>query len=185
MSPLNPVGEAFSITTGATSAKSSAFSQRTDTIRIIAISNDAYVAIGTEPDAGPTNFLVTVGEPEEISLGIPLASPVAGITTGATTIIDFPEGFSSPFSVGDYVSLTVTGQSSYDFTHKEVTAVNNTANVGGYYSTRITVANDSSSGNPASLLSTSRAELRKSIKVAAEARTGTGSVHCQQVQVTG
>ena len=94
-----------------------------------------------------------------------------------------PEGTGSPFEVGDYVSLTVTGQTSYDFSHKEVTAVDRTADVNGFFSTRITVANNSSSGNPAALTGTG--VLRNSLKIAAEARTGTGSLHCQQVQVTG
>ena len=180
---LNPVDSAFTISTSSNSAKSSAFAHKTDSIRLIAIGNDAYVSVGSEPTAGPTNFLVTVGEPEVISLGHVKSHGVAGITTGSTTIIDFPEGTGSPFEVGDYVSLTVTGQSDYDFSHKEVTAVNNTANVDGFFSTRITVANDSSSGNPSTLTGTG--VLRNSLKIAAEARTGTGSIHCQQVQVTG
>ena len=142
------------------------------------------MSVGSEPTAGPTNFLVTVGEPEVISLGHVRSHGVAGITTGKlTTIIDLPEGTGSPFEVGDYVSLTVTGQSSYDFSHKEVTAVDRTADVNGFFSTRITVANNSSSGNPAALTGTG--VLRNSLKIAAEARTGTGSLHCQQVQVTG
>ena len=182
---LNPVDSAFTISTTSNSAKSSAFAHKTDSIRLIAIGNDAYVSVGSEPTAGPTDFLVTVGEPEVISFGHVRSNKVSGITTGSTTLIDFPEGTGSPFEVGDYVSLSVTGQSDYDFSHKQVTAVNTTAFVGGFYSTRITVANDSSAGNPAALLSSSNAVLRNSLKIAAEARTGSGSLHCQQVQVTG
>ena len=180
---LNPVDSAFTIASNNThSMKSSAFAHKTDSLRVTALGDDAYVSVGGEPTAAATNFLVVTGEPEVISLGQVRSHKVVGITTGSTTIIDFPEGTGTPFEVGDYVSLSVTGQSSYDFSHKEVTAVNNTANVGGFYSTRITVANDSSSGNPASLLSTSNAVLRNSLKVAVFARTGSGTVHCQQVQ---
>jgi len=181
---LNPVDSAFTISSSSSSAKSSAFAHKTDSIRVIAIGNDAYVSVGGEPTAAATNFLVTTtGGPEVISLGHVRSHGVAGITTGATTIIDFPEGTGSPFEVGDYVSLTVTGQSAYDFSHKEVIAVDKTASVDGYFNTRITVANNSSSGNPSVL--TGNAVLRNSLKIAVRARTGTGSVHCQQVQVTG
>ena len=185
---LNPVDPAFTFSTSGTSAKSSAFAHKTDSIRIVAIGNDAYVAIGTEPDAGPTNFLITVGEPETLSLGHPRSNRVVGITTGSTTVLELPEGTGCPFVVGDYVSLSVTGQSTYDFSHKEVTAIQDVSTLGGQYTnggSKVTINHDSSSGNPAALLSTSRAIVRNSLKIAAETRTVSGSVHCQQVQVTG
>ena len=59
--------------------------------------------------------------------------------------IDFPEGTGSPFEIGDVVSLTVTGQSNFDFTHKIVTSIDTSAGVSGYFSTRLTVDHDSSS----------------------------------------
>ena len=67
-----------------------------------------------------------VGESEVITLGACRNQKVIGITTGATTTIDFPEGTGSPFQVGDAVSLTVTGQTDYNFTHKIVSSINNT-----------------------------------------------------------
>jgi|TARA_B100001939_G_C16825958_1_gene566477 hypothetical protein len=186
---LNPVDSAFTISTSSASATSSAFAHKTDSVRIVAIGNDAYVSIGkTGVDAGPTNFLVATGEPEIISLGHPRSNRVTGITTGSTTVLELPEGTGSPFVVGDFVTLTVTGQSGYDFTHIEVTAVEEASNGGANYvngGAKITVSHDSSSGTPATLLSTSTALVRDSLIIAAEARTGSGSVHCQQVQVTG
>ena len=77
---LNPVDSAFTISTSSSSAKSSAFAHKTDSIRVIAIGNDAYVSVGSEPTAAVTNFLVTVGEPEVISLGHVRSHGVAGIT---------------------------------------------------------------------------------------------------------
>ena len=121
---LNPVDSAFTIASNNThSMKSSAFAHKTDSIRVTAIGNDAYVSVGGEPTAAATNFLVTTGEPEVISLGHVRSHKVVGITTGSTTVLELPEGTGCPFVVGDYVSLSVTGQSSYDFSHKEVTAI--------------------------------------------------------------
>jgi len=183
MSRLNPVDSAFTRATTTSSAKSNAFAHKTDAIRIVAIGNDAYVSIGSEPEAGPTNFLVTVGEPEILSLGAPKNQRVVGITTGATTVVSLPEGTGCPFNVGDTVSLTVTGQSYYDFSHQSITAVNTGNRVDGY-TPKVTISTNTT-GIATALSADSAATLRNSLKIAAESRTGTGSVHCQQVQNAG
>lgn len=183
MARLNPVDSAFTRTTNSGSQKSAAFAHKTDAIRIVAIGNDAYVSIGTEPDAGPTNFLVTVGEPEILSLGAPKNQRVVGITTGATTVVSLPEGTGCPFNVGDTVSLTVTGQSYYDFSHQSITAVNTGNRVDGY-TPKVTISTNTT-GIATALSPDSAATLRNSLKIAAESRTGSGSVHCQQVQNAG
>ena len=183
MSRLNPVDPAFTRTTSTSSQKSAAFAHKTDAIRIVALTQNAYVSIGSEPDAGPTNFLVTVGEPAILSLGASRNQGVVGITTGATTVISLPQGTGSPFNVGDAVSLSVTGQSFFDFTHQSVTVVNN-GNVTNNYTPKITVSYNSS-GILTAFSADSSAFLRNSLKIAAEARTGTGSIHCQQVQNAG
>lgn len=181
MSSQNPVGNSQTVSTSTSSAKSNAISQQSDSVRIYAESVGVYVAIGTEPTAANTNFYVGAGEPETLSLGPIVSAKVSGITTGATTVIDFPEGTYSPFGVGDYVTLTATGQSNFDFSHKPVTAVNTTAAYDGLFGTRITVANNSSSVtdtfNPA--LAT---DLRRSFKVAVKSESGTGKAYIQQVQ---
>ena len=87
------------------------------------------------------------------------------------------------FNVGDTVSLTVTGQSYYDFTHQSVTAVNTGNRVDGY-TPKVTI-NTSTAGIVTALSADSRATLRNSLKIAAEAISGSGSIHCQQVQNAG
>ena len=183
MSRLNPVDPAFTRTTSTSSQKSAAFAHKTDAIRIVALTQNAYVSIGSEPDAGPTNFLVIVGEPAILSLGASRNQGVVGIATGATTVISLPQGTVSHFNAGDTVSLTVTGQSYYDITHQSVTAVND-GNVNNNYTPKITVSYNSS-GILTAFSANSSAFLRNSLKIAAEARTGTGSIHCQQVQNAG
>ena len=86
--------------------------------------------------------------------------------------------------MGDAVTLTCAEQSTYDFTHKLVTDVNNSAGQDGYFSTRITVNTDTSTGVDAELLGTSYAELRGSFKIAAFS-SGAGTLLSQQVQITG
>jgi len=186
MATLKPVGDVVTLNTSSTSAQSAAQSHKTDTLRVVAVTTPAHIAIGANPVATAANFYIPADSSASISLGSPNSNRVTGITTnvGTTTVIDFPEGTGSPFGVGDAVSLTVEGQSDYDFSHKIVSSVNTTAGVSGYFSTRIIVNNDSSTGNPAALLDTSYAELRSSFKVAALS-TGSGKCYVQQVQVTG
>ena len=183
-----PVGNCVTVATTGTSAQSSAISQQSDTLRVVSVGQNAYAKFGGNPTATTADYFLVSGIPETISIGQPSAQRVVGITTGATTIIDFPEGTGSPFAAGDYVTLSVvggSGQSDYNFGHKEVQSVNNTAGINGYFSTRIVVANDSSSGNPAALLESSWAELRLSVKVAVKNVSGSGNAYVQQVQVSG
>ena len=180
----NPVGinSALPITTSSARGLDTT-AHKTDALRVVAVGAGAHVAIGTFPTATTANYYVAVGESEVITLGACRNQKVIGITTGATTTIDFPEGTGSPFQVGDAVSLTVTGQTDYNFTHQIVSSVDNSAGVDGFYSTRIVVDHDSSTGNPAALIPTNSAELRGSFMVAALG-TGSGTLHYQQVQTS-
>lgn len=182
MTALKPVGVNTTFATSTTSAQSVAISQQTDSIRVVAETTGVHVAIGTNPTATVDNFYVTSTEPEVISLGPVASQRVVGITTGEPTTIDFPEGTGSPFTVGDAVSLTVIGASDYDFEHAIVASVDNSSNIGGYFSTRITVNHDSSGVTQA--FNPNGATLRKSIKVACKTDSGTGKVFIQQVQVS-
>ena len=180
----NPVGinSALPITTSSARGLDTT-AHKTDALRVVAVGAGAHVAIGTLPTATTANYYVAVGESEVITLGACRNQKVIGITTGATTTIDFPEGTGSPFQVGDAVSLTVTGQTDYNFSHQIVSYVQNAAGVEGVYSARVVVDHDSSTGNPAALIPTNSAELRGSFMVAALG-TGSGTLHYQQVQTS-
>jgi len=182
----NPVGinSALPIASAANRRGVDKTAHQSEYLRVVAKGAGAHVAIGTLPTATVANYFVHSGESEVISLGKPQSNRVTGITTGATTTIDFAEGTGSPFGVGDAVTLSVTGQTDYNFTHKIVKTVDTTADRDGYHGTRIVVDHDSSAGNPASLLSTSYAELRGSFMVAAFG-DGSGTLHYQQVQSAG
>ena len=182
---LNPIGDQVSITTSGSSAKSAAQSHKTKYLRVVAKSNDAYIAIGGEPTATTASFYLVANVPEVISTGQVRSQPVQNVTKGATTIIDFQSGTGSQFVVGDYVTLTAPGQTSFAFSHKEVTAVNRTANFDGYHGTRITENNDSSSVSGTWDETLLGSDLRASLKVAALQAGGAGTVKIQQVQIVG
>tara|TARA_B100000530_G_C15799399_1_gene424903 strand:- start:208 stop:765 length:558 start_codon:yes stop_codon:yes gene_type:complete len=183
-SALKAVGSNQTITTGTSPASSTAISQQTDTLRVVAESAGVHVAIGANPTATTSDIYIgTSGGDEKISLGPVASQRVVGITTGATTTLDFPEGTGSPFAVGDAVTLTTSGnQSYYDFSHKTIASIDNTAGVGGYFSTRIVVTHNSS--GIVTAFAGPYADLRRSFKVSVRTAASTGKAFIQQVQVS-
>ena len=182
MTALKPVGVNTTFATSTTSEQSVNIPQKSDSIRVVAEGAGVHVAIGTNPTATVDNFYVGTSDDQQISIGPVRSQRVIGVTTGTTTTIDFPEGTGSPFEIGDAVSLTVTGQSTFDFAHKIVTSIDTSAGVSGYFSTRLTVDHDSSSVTDA--FESVEATLRRSIRVACKTESGTGKVFIQQVQVS-
>ena len=192
---LNPVGSGASIAlTTDTANTTSSIAQKANTLRVVLVGADAvqgaHVAIGTDASATTSDFYVVKNEPASINIFRPSSQRVVGITTGTTTLIDFPEGTGSPFAVGSRVDLTVTGQSYYDDVvgFATVSKVWDGANIGGHYSTRISV-DANTSGIVTAYDSTNYAELRNSFKVSAlskgGAATGKSTLYYQQVQISG
>ena len=180
---IKPVGNNTTVSVTTNSASTAAIPQQTENIRVVAETVGCYVAIGTNPTATNANFYVSSTDAAEIAIGFPASQRVVGITTGTTTTIDFPEGTGSPFAVGEAVTLTATGQSNFDFSHKIVSSINNTSGVAGYHNTRIVVDHDSSSVTD-TFDPDKWTQLRKSIKVAVKSEAGTGKAYIQQVQVS-
>lgn len=177
-----PVGSGVSFTTSTSSTKSAAISGRSNTLRIVATGANAFVAIGTEPTATLNDYCIPSGTSATLAIDNGSAR-VVGVTTGTTTYITFPEGQASPFGIGDYVTLTASNQTYYNFTHAPVIQVYNTANVDGYFSTRIGIATDTT--GIATAFADPDATLRNSFKVAAITDAGTATLYTQQVQITG
>ena len=173
-------GSSFTFTAGAATT-SSAFSVQSSVLRVVAIGGAAHVAIGVNPTATNTDYYVPAGD--TVTLGLTKASNrVVGITTGTTTIVTVPEGTQVPFAVGDYVTLTASGQSYYNFTNQQVLSVDTSAGVNGYYQTRMTV-NYNSSGI-VTAFSSADASVIISNKISAYG-VGSGTIYFQQVQITG
>ena len=191
-----PVGSGASIalTTDTANTTSSGIAQQSDTLRVVLVGPDAvqgaHVAVGTDASATTASYYVAKNEPASISISRPSSQRVVGITTGSTTLIDFPEGTGSPFAVGSRVNLTVTDQSYYDDVvgFATVSKVWNGSGRNGNFSTRITVDADTS-GIVTAYSSDNYAELRNSFKVSALAKggaaTGKSTLYYQQVQITG
>jgi hypothetical protein len=174
------VGSSFTFTAGAATT-SSAFTVQSSVLRVVAVGGAAHVAIGVTPAATSADYYVPAGD--AVTLGLTKASNrVVGVTTGTTTIVTVPEGTQVPFAVGDYVTLTATGQSYYNFTHQRVVSIDTSAGVDGYFSTRMTV--DYNSSGIVTAFSAADASVVVSNKISAYG-VSSGTLYFQQVQITG
>jgi len=204
---LNPVGAGTSLALVAAGTvvqnQTGAQTHQSAYLRCVAVDCPVNVAVsgGTTASAtaGITSFFIRKDTSETLFIGKPRSNRVTGLTTetDGTTTIDFAEGTGTPFSVGDAVSLTVTGQDYYDFSHKLVKSINSTAGLNGYFSTRINVNYDYGDDNPGGIQTTfnnagqvSYAEMRSSFVVGAQSATilgsnGVGALYIQQVQTSG
>ena len=109
------VGAGQSIALTGTATTSTAFKVQSNVLRIVASGAHAYVAIGTDPVATTTDFLVSSGEPESLAM-LKMSQRVVGITTidGCKTVLSAPEGTQMPFNLGDRVVLDYEGDSTND-----------------------------------------------------------------------
>ena len=175
-------GSSFTFTAGA-AATSSAFSIQSSVLRVVAVNGAAHIAIGATPIATTADYYVPSGGTATLAL-TKASNRVVGVTTGTTTVITVPEGTQVPYGAGDYVSLSVSGQSYYDFTHQQVLSVDISADYDGYFSTKMTV-NYNSSGI-VTAFSSSNATVINSNKISAIGAAGSsGVIHYQQVQISG
>ena len=204
---LNPVGAGTSLALVAAGTvvqnQTGAQTHQSAYLRCVAVDCPVNVAVSmattAAATAGITSFFIRKDTSETLFIGKPRSNRVTGLTTetDGTTTIDFAEGTGTPFSVGDAVSLTVTGQDYYDFSHKIVNSVNSTSGLNGYYSTRINVDYDYGDDNPGGIQTTFNnagqvpyAEMRSSFVVGAQSATGLGAngigaLYIQQVQTSG
>ena len=177
-----PVGTGSSVafTAGAAST-SNPFSVQSSVLRVVAVGGAAHIAVGSTPSATGGNYYVPSGGTATLALS-KASNRVVGVTTGTTTTIIVPEGTQVPYGTDDYVTLTVTGQSYYDFTHQKVLSVDTTAGIDGYFQTRM-IVNYNSSGIVTAFSATD-ATIINSNKVSAYG-VGSGTVYYQQVQISG
>ena len=185
------VGAGQSIALTGTATTSTAFKVQSNVLRIVASGADAYVAIGTDPVATTTDFIVSSSEPESLAM-LKMSQRVVSITKGATTTLAAPEGTQMPFNIGDRVTLDYEGDTTNDSNY--TTLINDTkvvgksrsAGVGGDFSEKVTVEANTS-GVSTAFTPTGNATLFMSNKVSVISPNPTAAsvVYIQQVQTTG
>ena len=185
------VGAGQSIALTGTATTSTAFKVQSNVLRIVASGADAYVAIGTDPVATTTDFIVTSSEPESLAM-LRQSQRVVSITKGTTTVLAAPEGTQMPFNIGDRVTLDYEGNTINDSNYTtlisdtKVVGKSRSAGVGGDFSEKVTVEANTA-GVSTAFTPTGHATLFMSNKVSVISPNPTAAsvVYIQQVQTTG
>ena len=185
------VGAGQSIALTGTATTSTAFKVQSNVLRIVASGADAYVAIGTDPVATTTDFIVSSSEPESLAM-LKMSQRVISITKGTTTVLAAPEGTQMPFNIGDRVTLDFEGNTINDANYTtlisdtKVVGKSRSAGVGGDFEEKITVEANTA-GVSTAFTPTGNATLFMSNKVSVISPNSDANsvVQIQQVQTTG
>lgn len=95
---------------------------------------------------------------------------IAGITTGTTTVVSFDNNAGNPFLVGDYVTIQNAQPAGINTEHKLVTEVFNDS---------VTISHNSSS--VVGVITTTNANLARSVKVSVLAASGSQDVSITEI----
>ena len=177
-----PVGLSTSLSTTTSSGMTTSFVVKSNALRIVAAgSTGAHVKIDSQPTATVFDYYSPAGGTATLAM-TKASNRVIGITTGSSTIISFPEGTQCPFGVGDYITITGGTNADLNLRHVEVTSVDTTSSYDGNFQTKCTVDYDSGTAGD---FAGSDVTASLSLRLAARTDSGTGTVHAQQVQITG
>ena len=134
------------------------------------------IAFGNSPSATTNDFYIPVGETEVLKERV-ARQKISGITTGATTTVEFGQNSPNPFLVGEYVSIIGASPSGINTSYNLVTAVSENPLTGV---TKLTIDFNSSSVTGVTVTD---AVLARSVKVSAKG-SGSGNLYITEVQVT-
>ena len=180
-----PVGDSQTITTSATSARIQ-FAVQTDTVRVVPISQNVHVAIGTTATATTSDYFVPAGTPATLNLGRASSIGVAGVTTGTATVIDLSEGMGNPFKVNDVLTISgITGVTGFNTTAK-VVSIQEARTIGyAQFGAKLTIDHDSQVLNSDNAVVTAASARRQLAVSAVTDHTTAGQLFAQQVQISG
>ena len=128
-----------------------------------------YIETGSDPVATTNSFQLTPYGNEVLKERI-ARQRIAGITTGASTVITFDENASNPFLLGDYVTIQNAQPAGINTEHKLITAITDGS---------VTISHNSSS--IVGVITVTNANLARSVKVSAIAAAGSQDVSITEI----
>ena len=180
-----PVGDSQTLTTGTSSTRIQ-FAVQTDTVRVVPISQNVHVAIGTTAVATTSDYFVPTGTPATLNLGRASSMGIADITKGASTVITLSEGMGNPFKVDDVLTISgVTGVTGFNTTAK-VVSIQEARTIGyAQFGAKLTIDHDSRVLNSDNAVVTAASARRQLTVSAVTDHTTAGQLFAQQVQISG
>ena len=180
-----PVGDSQTLTTGTGSTRVQ-FTVQSDTVRVVPISQNVHVAIGTTATATTSDYFVPAGTSATLNLGRASSIGIAGITKGAATVIKLPEGMGNPFNIDDVVTVSgITGVTGFNTTAKIVSVQEARARGFAQFGAELTIDHDSRVLNSDNAVVTAASARRQLAVSAVTDHTTAGQLFAQQVQISG
>ena len=126
------------VSAAATAATSSdAIALQSGYLRISCAFDAAYIKISENPVATENDFMIVPNSSEILKQRV-ARQRISGITTGATTVVEFGENNGNPFIVGDYVTISGGSPAGVNTSHTQVTASNASSITLGWNSSTVT-----------------------------------------------
>lgn len=142
---------------------------RSGYIRVSTGLTSVYIEIGGDPVATTNSFQIGPYGNEVLKERL-ARQKIAGITTGASTVISFDENAGNPFLVGDYVTIQNAQPAGINTEHRLITAVSNDS---------VTISHNSSS--IVGVITTTNANIARSVKVSAITSSGSENVSITEI----
>jgi hypothetical protein len=142
---------------------------RSGYIRVSTGLTSVYIETGGDPVATINSFHLTPYGNEVLKERL-ARQKIAGITTGASTVISFDENAGNPFLVGDYVTIQNAHPAGINTEHRLITAVSNDS---------VTISHNSSS--IVGVITTTNANIARSVKVSAITSSGSENVSITEI----
>ena len=113
---------AVSVSAAATTT-SNAISLQSGYLRVSCGSTAAYIQISENPVATANDFMIVPNSADVLKQRV-ARQRISGITTGATTVVEFGENNGNPFIIGDHVTISGGSPVGVNTSHMQVTASN-------------------------------------------------------------
>ena len=138
-------------------------------IRVSTGLTSVYVETGSDPVSTTNSFHLTPYGNEVLKERI-ARQRIAGITTGASTVVTFDENASNPFLLGDYVTIQNAQPAGINTEHRLITAITDGS---------VTISHNSSS--IVGVITVTNANLARSVKVSAITSSGSENVSITEI----
>ena len=178
-----PIGLSTSLSTSTASGMTTSFVVQSNSLRIVSLGQDHHVKVDTgSPTATTFDYVIPSGGTATLAM-TKASNRVVGMTTGTSTTVIFPEGTQCPFAINDFITITGGDTSSLNLVHVKVTSVDTSSSYDGNFQKQCTVDFDSSAITDA--FAGADVTASRSVRLASRSASGTGTIHAQQVQISG
>jgi hypothetical protein len=155
--------------TVSTAATSNPIALKSGYIRVSTGLTAVYVETGGDPIATNNSFHLPPYGNEVLKERI-AKQQIAGITTGTTTVISFPNNAGNPFLLGDYVTIENAQPAGINTVHQLITSLTDSS---------ITISANTSS--IVGIITTSGSTVSRSVKVSAIAESSSTNVSITEI----